>query len=216
MADKGANLVDLTQTWDDAKTINGDAANFTDPASAAPKGPDVHGDGKGGYNNSNGEPTDKNGNRIDKDGNPVDPPPPTMGDFIVQLDMIHRANDAILHETKNQIFLFEAFRDEVVRDESWMFITDDPQKLIPYHHKKKGAAKPETERGLTGNRDSGTWADVKDPNPENTAEVIASQHDLLQAVGSSIHLIGTFSGLLNDAGQMYAGADRASWAEEPK
>ncbi|MFG1885217.1 hypothetical protein [Micromonospora sp. NPDC049102] len=212
---EGASIVDLTQTWDDAKTLNGDTANFTSPTDAAPKAPAIEGDGKGGYKNDKGEATNDKGVRIDGQGNPLDPPAPAGQRFLVQLDHIHRANDAILHEAKNQIAQFEAFRDEVTRDEAWMFVTDDPHKLIPYYHPAKNDSK-HSEYGNIVNRPAGTYADVVDRNPQNTADTIQAQHKLLQACGSSIHLIGTFSGLLNDAGQMYAGADRASWAQEPE
>ncbi|MFE9191941.1 hypothetical protein ACFYL6_20255 [Micromonospora sp. NPDC007208] len=214
MADEGTNVVDLTQTWSDAKTINGDNGNYTDPASVVPKAPDVRSDGEGGFEDSYGRPTNDKGILVDDNNVPLDPGQPFMGSFTVHLDTVYSAEQTLLHEAKNQIAQFEAFRDEVVSQEAWIFFAENAEDLVPYYHDDEPLAASD---GSNNQWDvpAGTYADGKDGNPEETAKLVHAQNQLLQGCGTAIHLVGTFVGKLNDTGQMYAGADRASWAPDP-
>ncbi|MET8525262.1 hypothetical protein [Micromonospora sp. NPDC005172] len=215
MPNEGSNVVDLTQTWPDAKTINGDNGNYTDPASAAPKPPDVQADGAGGFKDSYGRPTNDNGILVDDKKVPLEPGQPMMGSFTVHLDTVHSAEQTLLHEAQNQIAQFEAFRDEVVSQESWIFFAENPEALIPHYHENNLDSSSDFTNTNIFSYPEGTYADAKDSNPEETAKLVHAQNQLLQGCGTAIHLVGTFIGKLNDAGQMYAGADRASWAPDP-
>ncbi|MEU0547341.1 hypothetical protein [Micromonospora sp. NPDC005979] len=215
MANEGANVVDLTQTWSDAKTINGDNGNYTDPASVTPKPPDVRPDGEGGFEDSYGRPTNDKGVLVDDNDVPLDPGQPFMGSFTVHLDTVHSAEQTLLHEAQNQIAQFEAFRDEVVSQEAWIFFAENAEDLIPHYHENYQDNAGDYTNNNVFEYPEGTYADAKDGNPEETAKLVHAQNQLLQGCGTAIHLVGTFIGKLNDAGQMYAGADRASWAPDP-
>ncbi|MEU5785820.1 hypothetical protein [Micromonospora lupini] len=215
MANEGANVVDLTQTWSDTKTINGDDGNYTDPASAAPKPPDVHPDGKGGFADSSGRPTNDKGILVDENNVPLDPSPPNTGFFTVHLDTVYSAEQTLLHEAQNQITQFEAFRDEVVSQEAWIFFAEKAEDLIPSYHESWQDSSGDFTNNNVFSYPEGTYAVAKDGNPEETAKLVHAQNQLLQGCGTAIHLVGTFVGQLNDAAQMYAGADRASWAPDP-
>ncbi|MEO3770650.1 hypothetical protein [Micromonospora sp. B9E7] len=215
MANEGAGVVDLTQTWADAKTINGDTGNYTDPSKFEPEPPDVQSDGKGGYMDSYGRPTNDKGVLVDEDKVPLDPGEPFMGTFTVHLDTVYSAEQTLLREASSQIALFEAFRDEVVSKESWIYFTDSPDDLIPYYHDDDHLASSDGTNYNPFDVPAGTYADGKNSAPAENAKLVQAQHHILQGCASAIHLVGTFIGKLNDAGQMYAGADRASWAPNP-
>ncbi|GAB2964986.1 hypothetical protein GCM10027280_62280 [Micromonospora polyrhachis] len=210
MAADGQDLVDLTVEWT-SKDLNGEQENFSVP----PEKPES--DGNGGWVNDEGEPVDKDGYPLppeppkpDKEGDPPpDPLRPDEAAFAVAPGEIHDYQVAIMGEVETQITDFEAMRDRVMKDEDWIFWAPNAN---PTKHVSAVSGKGGNEMG----RNIAYDVKEKDPNPEQTAEIITGHHQLLQSVGGVIHLVGTAMGVFNDVGQIYAGADRGAWIDEPE
>ena len=211
----GGNLVDLTLTEETPKHLTGDKGDYTVPADPP------HSDGKGGWLDQNNKPVDQNGDPLPTAEQllqevlykvfgiiPPDPPAPHMGAFTVNPASFYIAESTILKEAKTQIDEFEKFKQELIDQESWVFFTGKADDVVPRWVPQTGVF------GKDRAPEPAHWEVTKDPDANRTAEIVGGQNALIQGVGSSIHLIGTFSGTLNDAGQMYVAADRASWVPE--
>jgi hypothetical protein len=213
MAANGKDLVDLEIVWK-TKNYNGERENY----SVAPDKPAS--DGNGGWKDKDGKPVDEQGYPLPPkpadlpEGQaPPDPAKPTAGTFVVSLGEIHTYRLSVAAEVQTQIFRFEEMRDRILVNEDWMFFAPSYESTQP-KTKSGPSGKGGSEMGYVGG--TKTIIEAKDPDPAKTAETIKMQHGLLQSVGGVIHLTGRLMGVLNDLGQMYAGADRGAWIDTPE
>ncbi|GGK78767.1 hypothetical protein GCM10012284_10840 [Mangrovihabitans endophyticus] len=179
--------MDLTQRWARGRSVTGDSAHFTGGA----------------------EPfklVDSSGHRTHA-GNGFQEPQSAA--FTVHPGTLLDAENSILAATKSGIAEFESFKDRVLSEESWIFFAEDKSSTVPSYH--AGHYVWQGDERVWKQPD--TYADVKDPNPGQTADLQGQQNSLLQAVGGAIQLVGVFVGKLNDAAQIYAEADKQSWAD---
>jgi hypothetical protein len=155
-----------------------------------------------------------------QESGPSDPPgnpqAPTVLGYSVAPGEIYDAEVAISTEIQTQIMRFEELRDWCGARDGWMF---EAQSEVDYI----GSRGP-TDRTTTTDYGRGAYVpdNVRngppkslDPSPD-AQKAIHAQIQLLQSVGSTLHLVGVVVGLLNDSGQMYTAADRGSWIEKPE
>ncbi|GLZ01018.1 hypothetical protein [Actinoplanes sp. NBRC 103695] len=214
----GDQLVDLTQLWPTARPVTGLDSDLVIP----PKPPVVQNDGDikrdGGF-----YVVDDKGQHIatDKDGNPlpvidpgtgeiVDPPMPTITEFKANVAEIFDFENTILKATNQAIDDFEKFKNERLENETWIFFAKNKEGTIPYYHSGLGGNQSDQDNTALP---EGTYADVIDPDPAKTTDLIQTQNALMQAIGGAIERVGQYAGKLNDAAQLYAGADRAAWID---
>ncbi|MFI6269768.1 hypothetical protein [Micromonospora zamorensis] len=194
--------VDLTQEWPTGRHVSGkneDLVGFEAPTS----------DGQGGYTNTEGKPVDEHGNLLPEPNAPTgDPGEPDLRSYDVSPGQMYDAETTILQAMTGQIAEFEHFRDTAIARSSWIF---------------SAGMKSNTAAALNGGiqngnfyngggrttTDHGVYAEYVDPQPqqEQTAEIQYSQFQLLQGCAGVLALVGEFVGRLNNAAQIYAGAD---------
>src|SRR5262249_41262881 len=116
-----------------------------------------------------------------------------------------------ISEGDNQAAQFEAFKKQLIDNESWVFLVSDPVQLVPTHHvqTKDGwidvsGGKPLPPGAPLGR---GDFPDYVDPDPGQTQQMIDGEPQLIRAVGDSIWSIAHFAAMLNNAAQAYALAD---------
>ncbi len=155
--------VDLTQTWDEARNVDGEDSSivFTPPES----------DGHGGYVDNDGNPVDEfgrdipqpdgNGGWVNHEGEPVTEegaplpaadgsiPAPDLGDWKVSTGDIRDAEDRILTLTKTEIDQFESFRDSVMQRASWIFYAENYADTQVSRHSGDRIQATTTPRGAT-------------------------------------------------------------------
>ncbi|TQJ23590.1 hypothetical protein FBZ33_3896 [Micromonospora sp. A202] len=202
MSDPNTSVVpaDLTQEWPTGRHVSGkneDLIGFEAPTS----------DGQGGYTNTDGKPVDEHGNLLPDPNAPTgDPAEPDLRTYDVSPGQMYDAESTILQATTGQIADFERFRDAAIAKSSWIFWATKESDTIPTY--LTGEPLTNLERwGSTYREGSGWYAPVKDPHPDQTAEIQYSQFQLLQGCAGVLDLVGQFVGRLNNAAQIYAGAD---------
>ena len=221
----GDQLVDLTQVWPTARPVTGLDSDLVTPPSA----PQVQNDGDmrraGGFyvldDDGKRIPTDKDGNRLPEidpvNGEVIDPPEPPQESFVANVAEIFDMENNILKATNQAIIDFENFKKERLENETWIFFAKTRESTEPYYHKLIDDSNTSTNKVHDGDSShsqrAGTYADVVDPHPETTAEMVQTQNALIQAIGGAIQRVGQYAGKLNDAAQLYAGADRSSWID---
>lgn len=125
---------------------------------------------------------------------------PEETELTVDCAGIRAAEDVLIDEGETQVSGFESFKKEMTANEKWVFLVSDPDDLVPKQQSsssamsKEGPAVP-AEKHYT------------DPNPGQTQQIIDGEHALIRAIGDSIHSIGSFTAMLNNAAQFYARAD---------
>ncbi|MET8233665.1 hypothetical protein ABZS77_23635 [Micromonospora sp. NPDC005298] len=192
--------VDLTQEWPTGRHVSGkneDLIGFEAPTS----------DGQGGYTNNEGQPVDEHGNLLPDPNAPTgDPGEPDLRSYDVSPGQMYDAETTILQATAGQIADFEHFRDTAIARSAWVFWASKESDTIPVAH--EGVPLNNNVKWIGPYDDgSGFYAPYKDPHPEQTAEIQYSQFQLLQGCGAVLGLVGEFVGRLNNAAQIYAGAD---------
>ncbi|NGM15649.1 hypothetical protein O3597_04055 [Verrucosispora sp. WMMA2044] len=211
--------VDLTQTWDEARNVDGEDSSivFTPPES----------DGHGGYVDNDGNPVDEfgrdipqpdgNGGWVNHEGEPVTEegaplpaadgsiPAPDLGDWKVSTGDIRDAEDRILTLTKTEIDQFESFRDSVMQRASWIFYAENYADTQVSRH--SGDRIQGNHYAAWSDGPDEYYASVKDPHPEQTEQIQYNQYQLLQSVGGVLELVGQYVAKLNNTAQIYAAAD---------
>lgn len=211
--------VDLTQTWEDARSVDGKDASivFTPPKS----------DGNGGYVDADGNPVDEYGRDIPKsdgkggwvnnDGEPVTEegaplpaadgsiPAPDLSDWKVSTGSLRDAENRILDLTTTEIDEFETFRDSVMKRASWIFYAERYEDTQVTKHSGDPVQGNHYAAWSTGPDEY--YASVKDPHPEQTEQIQYNQYQLLQSVGGVLELVGQYVAKLNNTAQIYASAD---------
>jgi hypothetical protein len=175
------------------------------------------------YHDSDGTLTDQWGMPINSDGTPKDPPNygapppgelttawgdpprPHVSDYTVVPGSIRDTEITLMKVIHTQIDEFEKFKADVDSKASWIFFTANASDLAPQWVDDHYSMRPYTH--VPGHYESG----VTDPNPDATAEIIDSQNALLRTVADGIELAGRMVGLLNNAAQVYAQADKRSY-----
>ncbi|MFI5935026.1 hypothetical protein [Actinoplanes sp. NPDC051494] len=202
MADSPSKVVpvDLTQDWPTGRHVSGaneDLIGFKAPTS----------NGNGGWTNSDGKPVDEHGNLLPDASAPTgDPAAPDLRSYKVSPGEMHDAETTILAAMKGQITDFESFRDSAISRSSWVFYTGKESDTVSHYHQGV-PLNPNVKWSGAYDDGSGWYAAVKDPHPDQTAEIQYNQYQLLQGVGGVMQLVGDFVGKLNNAAQIYAGAD---------
>ncbi|NYH42000.1 hypothetical protein HNR22_001727 [Micromonospora jinlongensis] len=202
MSDPNTSVVpaDLTQEWPSGRHVSGkneDLIGFEAPTS----------DGHGGYTNTDGEPVDEHGNLLPDPNAPKgDPGEPDLRSYDVSPGQMYDAETTILQATTGQIADFERFRDAAIAKSSWIFWAGKESDAAEVWH--EGAPLNNNVKWIGPYDDgSGWYANYRDPHPEQTAEIQYSQFQLLQGCAGVLDLVGQFVGRLNNAAQIYAGAD---------
>lgn len=192
--------VDLTQEWPTGRHVSGaneDLIGFKAPTP----------DGHGGYTNSDGKPVDEHGNLLpDPNAAQGDPAAPDLRSYDVSPGQMRDAETTILAAMKGQISDFETFRDSAIAKSSWVFWATKESDTVAVYH--QGVPLNPNVKWIGAYDDgSGWYSPYKDPHPDQTAEIQYNQFQLLQGCGAVLELVGEFVGKLNNAAQIYAGAD---------
>ncbi|MET8233664.1 hypothetical protein ABZS77_23630 [Micromonospora sp. NPDC005298] len=192
--------VDLTQEWPTGRHVSGkneDLIGFEAPTS----------DGQGGYTNNEGQPVDEHGNLLPDPNAPTgDPGEPDLRSYDVSPGQMYDAETTILQATAGQIADFEHFRDTAIARSAWVFWASKESQMNPEWREGDAYSSIYREPGFTDSG-GGYYINWVDPHPEQTAEMQYSQFQLLQGCGAVLGLVGEFVGRLNNAAQIYAGAD---------
>jgi hypothetical protein len=132
------------------------------------------------------------------------PERPTHANVVVSPGSLREAVGAMMTTTKGAVADFEAFKARV---------REKVRHLHENTHKNPGGkAGQEAANGLGA---GAVYTDTYDDDPAGTQELIDNQERLLRAVADIVEQVGYYTGLLNNAAQYYASADKASFPAAP-
>ncbi len=151
---------------------------------------------------------DVRGLQPNTDPNATPPPDPGVDFFQVDPGSLGTASLLMLASANVATESYDAARDYLNANKSWMFSVASEEDLTTTDYKDYHGYANEADHSSTGGEEP------TDPHPDWTQEWTAAVNNVLLAAADAIRLAGGYLDAINNAGQFYTKADKDSFMPE--